>query len=144
MALGSRIRYYRDKTGLTLDQLSERSGVDVGTISALEVRDSQRSKYAPSIARAFGLSVEQLVDESRDWLEPATAAAEADEESRAAALKDLVLADVLRHASSEERRRVLDDIRMVVVKGRARFKAEEFHRTLDLIDKIDQDAERHK
>ena len=66
MALGTRIRFYREKAGLTLEQLSERSGVEVGTISALENRDSSRSKFATPIARGLGMSVEMLEDESRD------------------------------------------------------------------------------
>lgn len=66
MALGNRIRYYREKAGLTLEQLSERSGVDVGTISALENRNSSRSKFATPIARGLGMSVEMLEDESQD------------------------------------------------------------------------------
>jgi len=66
MALGNRIRYYREKAGLTLEQLSERSGVDVGTISALENRDSSRSKFATPIAKALGMSVEALEDEAQD------------------------------------------------------------------------------
>ena len=66
MALGNRIRYYREKAGLTLEQLSERSGVDIGTISALENRDSSRSKFATPIAKGLGMSVEMLEDESQD------------------------------------------------------------------------------
>ncbi len=66
MALGARIRYYRNKAGLTLDQLSELSGVEMGTISALEVRDSTRSAYARKIASALGLTVDELEDESAD------------------------------------------------------------------------------
>lgn len=66
MALGNRIRYYREKAGLTLEQLSERSGVEVGTISALENRDSSRSKFATPIARGLGMNVEMLEDESCD------------------------------------------------------------------------------
>ena len=66
MALGTRIRYYREKAGLTLEQLSERSGVEVGTISALENRDSSRSKFATPIARGLGMSLEMLEDESHD------------------------------------------------------------------------------
>lgn len=66
MALGTRIRYYREKAGLTLEQLSERSGVEIGTISALENRDSSRSKFATPIAKGLGMSVEMLEDESRD------------------------------------------------------------------------------
>lgn len=71
MTLGTRLRYYRQKKGLTLEQLSEMSQVDVGTISALELRGSVRSKFAPALAKSLGLTVEQLVDESRDWLDPA-------------------------------------------------------------------------
>lgn len=67
MALGARIRHYREKSGLTLDQLSERSGVDVGTISALENRDSSRSKFASAIAAGFGMSMEMLEDASQDY-----------------------------------------------------------------------------
>ncbi|WP_343627433.1 XRE family transcriptional regulator [Comamonas aquatica] len=66
MALGNRIRYYREKAGLTLDQLSERSGVDVGTISALENRNSSRSKFATPIAKGLGMTVEMLEDEHQD------------------------------------------------------------------------------
>lgn len=62
MALGKQIRYHREQQGLTLEQLSERSGVDVGTISALEVRESKRSQYATRLASALGLSLEELID----------------------------------------------------------------------------------
>ncbi|HCP78967.1 MAG: hypothetical protein CML16_03150 [Pusillimonas sp.] len=68
MALGKQVRLYRERLSLTLEQLEEMSGVAIGTISALEVRDSVRSKYAPALANAFGLTLEQLYDESRNWL----------------------------------------------------------------------------
>jgi SOS-response transcriptional repressor LexA len=73
MALGKQIKHYRDKLGWTLEKLSESTvgpkgePVEVGTISALENRDSQRSIYAQAIAAAFGLTVEQLSDESTDY-----------------------------------------------------------------------------
>lgn len=70
MSLGSRIRHYREKAGWTLEQLSERCGVDVGTISALENRGSQRSKYATAIAAGFGLTLNQLEDEDADHYVP--------------------------------------------------------------------------
>jgi transcriptional regulator with XRE-family HTH domain len=54
MALGKQIRHHRTKKGWTLEKLSAESGVDVGTINALENRDSGRSKYAPELARALG------------------------------------------------------------------------------------------
>lgn len=62
MALGSCIRKQRERLGWTLENLSERCGVDVGTISALEVRNSKRSQYAQAIAQALGMSMEQLLD----------------------------------------------------------------------------------
>lgn len=67
MTLGERISYYRRKAGWTLEQLSDRCGVDVGTISALENRRSLRSKYAVAIANAFGLSADQLEDPVADF-----------------------------------------------------------------------------
>ena len=70
MALGARIKHYRLRLGWTLETLSDRSNVDLGTIGALEVRDSKRSIYTPQLAKAFGLSVEQLLDSTRDWLDP--------------------------------------------------------------------------
>jgi len=61
MNLGQQIRRLRNQLGLTLEQLAERSGVDVGTISALEVRGSTRSKYAPQIAAGLGVSLDELL-----------------------------------------------------------------------------------
>lgn len=69
MALGKQIAFYRNKLRLTLEELSELSHVDVGTIHALEKRDSQRSKYASAIAKGLGLSTERLLEEGVDWLE---------------------------------------------------------------------------
>jgi transcriptional regulator with XRE-family HTH domain len=66
MAIGKRIKHYRSKAKWTLGDLSMASGVDVGTISALEQRDSKRSQFFPAIAGAFGLSVEQLAEEEKD------------------------------------------------------------------------------
>ena len=66
MALGKQIRRYRSALGLTLEQLEARTGVGVGTIAALEGRDSERSKYASRLAAGLGLTLEQLLDESAD------------------------------------------------------------------------------
>lgn len=63
MALGAQISKYRELAGWTLENLAERSGVDVGTLSALENRNSTRSKFAIQIAQAFGMTVEMLADE---------------------------------------------------------------------------------
>lgn len=67
MGLGKQIRKYREKAGWTLDQLSTHSEVDVGTISALEQRDSKRSQYTAKLAQAFGLTIEQLTDEGHSY-----------------------------------------------------------------------------
>ncbi|WP_447775667.1 helix-turn-helix domain-containing protein [Variovorax boronicumulans] len=68
MALGSQIRRYREGLGWTLEKLSTHSGVELGTIGALEKRDSSRSQFGAPIAAAFGLTVEQLLDEKADYL----------------------------------------------------------------------------
>jgi transcriptional regulator with XRE-family HTH domain len=66
MAIGKQIKHYREKAGWRLKELSARSDVDVGTISALEIRDSSRSEFFQQIAQAFGLTLEQLADETAD------------------------------------------------------------------------------
>lgn len=53
---------------MTLEQLSDASGVDVGTISALENRDSAKTKYAVAIAEAMGITVEQLENRPPEFL----------------------------------------------------------------------------
>lgn len=67
MGLGKQIRKYREKAGWTLEQLSTHAEVEVGTISALEQRDSKRSQYMGKIATAFGLTIEQLCDEKQNY-----------------------------------------------------------------------------
>lgn len=67
MGLGAQIRKYRLQVGWTLERLSEASGVEIGTINALEKRDSNRSKYFPALAKALGLSIEQLADEAQSY-----------------------------------------------------------------------------
>jgi transcriptional regulator with XRE-family HTH domain len=52
MSTGQNIRKYRLELKWTLEKLAEESGVDVGTISAPEQRDSSRSKYFKPIAQA--------------------------------------------------------------------------------------------
>jgi len=63
MALGKKIRFLRNELGLTLEKLAERSGVDTGTISALEMRDSSRSMFAPQLARGLGVSLDDLLSD---------------------------------------------------------------------------------
>jgi len=67
MAIGKRIEYYRKVLGWQMKDLAARADVEVGTINALEKRDSKKSEAFPAIAKAFGLTVEELADESRDY-----------------------------------------------------------------------------
>src|SRR5690625_2943344 len=69
MTLGKQIKKYRNQLGWTLEDLENRSGVGRGTISALENRGSQRSVHAPAIAQAFGITHEQHLDSSQNWLD---------------------------------------------------------------------------
>lgn len=64
MSLGARVREWRTFYGWTLEDLAGRSGVERGTIGAMEIRDSKRSENSPALAKAFGISVEELLDES--------------------------------------------------------------------------------
>jgi transcriptional regulator with XRE-family HTH domain len=66
MNMGDRIRALRALRGYTLEQLSERSGVDVGTISALENRRSTRSMYAPQIAAGLDVTLDVLMSSADD------------------------------------------------------------------------------
>jgi len=61
MALGKTVKSLREALGWTLKDLSKRSGVPVGTIGALEVRDSVRSEYAAKLAKGLGVPVEDLL-----------------------------------------------------------------------------------
>lgn len=65
MALGKTIRALRESRGLTLEQLADASGVELGTISALENRDSQRTKFAGRLASALGVTMEELANDDR-------------------------------------------------------------------------------
>lgn len=62
MSLGSRVRDWRTFYNWTLDNLADRSGVERGTISAMENRDSQRSTFAGALAKAFGITTDELLD----------------------------------------------------------------------------------
>jgi transcriptional regulator with XRE-family HTH domain len=68
MNLGERVKYYREKKDWTLQNLSDASGVKLGTLGALEKNKRARSKYAGEIAKAFGLTYEQLISDE-DWLD---------------------------------------------------------------------------
>lgn len=71
MALGKKIRALREDKGWTLEQLSDASGVEVGTISALEIRDSQRTKFAGALAAALGVTLDELAGDGAVSVAPA-------------------------------------------------------------------------
>jgi len=67
MSIGEQIKKYRDASGLKQVALEELSGVSGGTISAMEKRGSLSSRFLPQLAKAFGLTVDQLMDEATDY-----------------------------------------------------------------------------
>lgn len=68
MAIGKNIRFHRKvRLGWTLEKLEELSGVDRGTISALENRDSSKSDHFYAIAKAMGITVEHLTIPPDQW-----------------------------------------------------------------------------
>lgn len=58
---GEALRVFRENKGWTQEKLSEESGVDQATISAIEVRQSSRSRYSAQLARALGTTVEEMI-----------------------------------------------------------------------------------
>ena len=70
MALGKTVRTMRLARKWTLKELSKRSGVPVGTIGALEMRDSVRSEYAAQLAHGFGVSLEALLSPDKSDVIP--------------------------------------------------------------------------
>lgn len=66
MALGKKIRHYREQKGWGQQELSDRTGgvVSQPTISQIERRDSKSSEYVSLLAEALEVSVDQLLEES--------------------------------------------------------------------------------
>lgn len=60
--MGYKIKEVREKKNMTQEELSKRSGVSRGTISALENGTSRATttKTLMNIARALGITVEEL------------------------------------------------------------------------------------
>lgn len=65
MGLGKTLKELRLARGWTLEKLEEESGVAVGTISAIENRDSNRSQYFPQLTEALGMPMALLVVASK-------------------------------------------------------------------------------
>lgn len=64
MALGKNVKRLREAKGMDQATLSRLSGVSVGSISALEVRDSVRSQFAAQLAKALGVTTDELTEDS--------------------------------------------------------------------------------
>ena len=56
----NRVRYYRKAAGLTIKELAARAGLSVSTIGDIELGAEPRVVTAVLIARALGVTVEQL------------------------------------------------------------------------------------
>ena len=67
MALGKQIKKYREQLGWDQKTLAYKANVGVKALSALEVRDSDYSRSEAALAKALGLTLEQLRDESTDY-----------------------------------------------------------------------------
>ncbi len=63
MGLGRNLAKLRADRGMTLDDLSAASGVGRSAIHAIEKRDSRTSAHATALARAFGITVDELLGE---------------------------------------------------------------------------------
>ncbi len=66
MALGKNIERLRKAKNMTLRVVADAAGTDPQAIKALETRDSTSSKYAPALAKLFGISIEILMQDNAD------------------------------------------------------------------------------
>lgn len=65
LTVGERIRILRDRAGLTLRDLAERSGASISTICAIEIGKTQaRVETLQSLAAALGVTVAALLGDS--------------------------------------------------------------------------------
>lgn len=69
MSLGSQVEKYRKSAGCSYADIEAMSGVSTGNINALEKRNSKRSEHTQALARAFGLTTDELLDEEADHTE---------------------------------------------------------------------------
>lgn len=67
MALGKKIKALREDREWSQEELAEKAGghpITQGVISALEKRDSKKSSYAPQLAAALGVDLDELLSKS--------------------------------------------------------------------------------
>lgn len=63
MSLGKNVKLLREAKGWDQATLSRASGVSVGSLSAIEVRNSRRSQFATQLAKALGVSTDDLMSD---------------------------------------------------------------------------------
>ena len=63
MKLAGKLKLLLEQHGLTQSQLAKKTGVSQNTISKIASGRTQNSRHLPAIAKAFELSVEELLDE---------------------------------------------------------------------------------
>ena len=61
ISMGARVRAARQGRRWTLKKLASAAGLGVGTLSALERRNSNRSEFVPALAGALGMTCEELL-----------------------------------------------------------------------------------
>jgi transcriptional regulator with XRE-family HTH domain len=69
--LGARIRYYRERLGLSQDELALRVGAAQQTIQSLESGKIRKSTFLPHIAKVLGVDFDTLLS-GNNLLTPAT------------------------------------------------------------------------
>ena len=68
MGYGRKLKAIREALGLTQPEVAAHTQVQQATISAIEIRDSTRSEHIPTLARFYGLSMDDLVADDLDTL----------------------------------------------------------------------------
>lgn len=58
--IGERLRRIREERGLSQEALAARAGVTQGTVSQQEAMPTRVSKYLPELAKALGVSIDEL------------------------------------------------------------------------------------
>lgn len=61
LPIGARIRYYRERLGLSQDELALRVGAAQQTIQSLEAGKIKKSTFLPHIAKALGVDLDSLL-----------------------------------------------------------------------------------
>lgn len=107
----------RSRRGWTLDDLAAESGVGRSAIHAIEKRDSRTSAHAPKLARAFGITVDQLLGDEVPTATPVKAA-----KSRAEHPEEFQAIDDLRDLEKldpDTRAKILSDLHNAADRARS-------------------------